>query len=182
MDLTNPSLRDMILDIANYNHPDTIEFIAYDADDAYVYPKKIIEIKPAELLSKSIDDLVREHCSGKEVLGFSSRLKIKEMTFHTPQIDFVGGVPKLDHKEVVEFLSGIYQTNGFVLDSGNSYHYQGRGALPPENWREVMKNLKNYKDIIDILWIQNALDFEFSDLRICADVFRPAPRIIADLH
>ncbi len=103
---------------------------------------------------------------------------------HIPQIDFVC-------KNTYENLAAIkaclkqnaYVEAGWLVDSGNSFHFYGRNLLAPSDWQAFMGrcllfNEEGKNPIIDWRWLGYSLIAGYSTLRITESSSKREPRVI----
>ncbi len=89
------------------------------------------------------------------------------MKYQLHQVDFSVPAVHGDQCEIFETLKKLGLQNGYLIDSGNSYHYQGRDLLGHKDWTGFMKSLKSHASV-DPYWPDQMLFLEYSVLRLTA--------------
>lgn len=118
----------------------------------------------------------------EENLGLTSRVKLANgRIMHIPMIDFRCPCSEQNFSKVVKTLSVLGESRGFLLKSGNSYHYYGIKLLDEKRWRKFMKRCQG-ESIIGHDWPLFQLQDGFSILRISTSSAKPhPPKIIAKI-
>ena len=105
---------------------------------------------------------------------------------YIPQIDFQCSVSGKNINLIKKRLSEIVKVfPGYILKSGNSYHYIGIKLLNKEKFIEFIGNclLCNIPGdkftLVDTRWFGHALRNGYACLRIFKNIIRPEPEIVA---
>lgn len=82
---------------------------------------------------------IAQGLKGKRLLGLVSKVDLVGEEFaHIPMMDFVC-IPSAASLELLSrLLSNLQQGPGYVLESGNSYHYYASHLLGEEEWRKFL--------------------------------------------
>ena len=195
------SAKDMILELADSLKFNTVEFGLYmpESDGYGVPPRAVgvysvedfralgVEAVKQELLErpciKSVDEAVRSELPevGKDLfaLGLSSRVIAGNTEFHLPQIDFGVDTSETNLRKLYEYIDQIGQHDGYVVESGRSYHFQGADLMPREFWMRYMDSLDD--NIVDGQWaVESVCTRGFSLLRLTSTYSKPmTPRIVS---
>lgn len=120
-----------------------------------------------DLLFVDIADLSQylNTVNGKR-LAVNSRVKMKDGSIkHLPMLDFHISVSDINQKIVSDVCSHL-KLNGYLLNSGESYHYIG---IEPVDWDTLYMLLSKallFCPIIDRAWISHQLQEKSCSLRI----------------
>ena len=143
---------------------------------------RIVKSTPINRLVKSIRSI---KISKVWSIGLMSRVKMKNgQYYHIPQIDFEIPVSKDNLNLVKKCLSGTVKVfPGYILQTGNSYHYLGLKLLKQKGWQEfigrcVLCNKPRAKTIVDSRWCGHSLITDCTNLRIFANHSKTEPRVI----
>jgi hypothetical protein len=147
--------------------------------------KNVIEVHKSDLASR-LPQLVK-HCHDQcEALALYSYCKTaKGGVVHIPMMDFriesgddVGQLSLLK-----EGLKKLRQTDGLLLNSGNSYHYYGLKPLPEHEWKKFMTACLLLEPLVDVRYIAHRMRAGKAALRLTAAPLKDAvPQIKACLH
>ncbi|HLC76873.1 MAG TPA: hypothetical protein VJH04_01575 [archaeon] len=180
-------LHNMIRDIASDLRIEYLEFVSYDPADSYdSQPRVRLTMTPYEFQNRTIDSIRDQICENDNyVLGLSSIVRVVYSTFHLPQIDFSCEVGEENEKRIYNFLGRLNQKDGYLLESGRSYHFLGRDLMPADFWRGFMKTLDamDFDGLVDDDFIyESDVNRGFSVLRITANIHKPhVPKVIAEI-
>lgn len=117
----------------------------------------------------------------EENLGLTSIVKIRGGERHIPMIDFGCSCSESNLLEVEKTLLNLGQKQGFVLESGGSYHFYGMDMLTETEWREFMEKCKK-QPAVDKDWPRYQLADKFSALRVSTSTSKPIlPKVIAQI-
>jgi hypothetical protein len=103
---------------------------------------------------------------------------------HIPQIDFVCEKTSENIAAIKACLKqNTYTETGWLVDSGNSFHFYGRKLLAPSDWQAFMGqcllfNERGKYPIIDWRWLGYSLIAGYSTLRILKSSSKREPRVI----
>ncbi len=114
-----------------------------------------------------------------ENLGITSLVKLAdEKIRHIPMIDFRCPCSSENLRQIREALFRLEQKRGFVLESGQSYHYYGIDLMDVHRWVNFMEQCKEI-EIIGEIWPTFQLDDGYATLRIAASSVKPyKPKVI----
>jgi hypothetical protein len=101
---------------------------------------------------------------------------------HLPLMDFQcpAGDPAY-LSVVVRALRAIEETDGVVVNSGNSYHYYGFRVLRPDRWYRFLGKCLLLTSLTDTRYIGHRLIDRECVLRVSSDLTRPDPKVVAVL-
>lgn len=118
----------------------------------------------------------------EENLGLVSLVQLEnKKRKHIPMVDFCCLCSEENLQKVVDTLYVLGEKEGFILESGNSYHYYGCRVFNQRRWRNFIQQCQKY-DIIGNDWPFYQLKDGFSCLRIATSVAKPhLPRVIAKI-
>lgn len=118
----------------------------------------------------------------EENFGITSRVELfNDQTRHIPMIDFLCPCSSKNLQKVVATLGNLGQKKGFIVESGNSYHFYGIPLLTQEEWQDLMVRCQK-EDIIGADWPHYQLLDGFSALRLSTSTTKPiAPRVIGKI-
>jgi hypothetical protein len=103
------------------------------------------------------------------VRGFCSRVRLIDGSeAHLPLLDFHCEVANENAIAIVDAMKFLGQTQGAVVESGNSYHYYGFEPLTLEEWRHFMTYCILLSPLIDTRYIAHCLLEDMACLRIDA--------------
>lgn len=94
-----------------------------------------------------------------ERVGISSRVILSDLSeMHIPFIDFQLPISDINSK-IVEYICRTIDnsTNGYILNSGNSYHYIGNNLLSYKNLVQFLAKANMFTPITDCTWISHQL-------------------------
>ena len=116
----------------------------------------------------------------EENFGLTSKVKLEEgQVQHIPMVDFMCPCSDQGPQRVVDTLSVLGEREGFIVESGKSYHYWGIHLLSEEEWRNFMRR-RQTQEIIGYDWPFSQLQDGFSVLRISTSPTKPhLPKVIA---
>lgn len=116
----------------------------------------------------------------QENLGITSMVWLDDSKIkHIPMIDFKCSYSAENLQKVGKTLLALGQRSGFILESGQSYHYYGIELLNVRSWIDFMEQCKNY-EIIGKIWPDFQLDDGYATLRIATSSAKPyLPKVIA---
>lgn len=84
-------------------------------------------------------------------------------------------------RRIVDFVEKLKLMPGFILDSGNSYHYYCNGLFDPKTWQEKLELIQglDYDELVDQEWVKLQIRRGYSVLRISTNDEKPEmPRIV----
>ncbi len=124
--------------------------------------------------------------SDETVLGLTSLVKLKDNREqqHLPLIDFNCGKSPEDLAKVYEELKRLKYLEGYVLDSGRSYHYIGANVFSDGEFNRFLEDVHEL-DIVGHNWPRLQKDVGYAVLRLTACPKRgkfQAPRLIEKIE
>lgn len=121
-------------------------------------------------------------------LTLCSKVKMKDNSIrHIPQIDFWCPISSKNKNLIKTKLIEVLKiTPGFLLNSGNSYHFIGTKLLSEKQWQYLLglcllTTEPFKKSIIDVRWLGHQLMAGWSCLRIRASKLKPEPKLVTVL-
>ena len=95
---------------------------------------------------------------GDFVLAASSRVRLKDGSVaHIPMIDFKCAPTQQNVEMAKEAFPKIGQTDGVLLNSGNSFHYYGQTLMNEKEWLKFLGHCLLLSDFIDTRYVGHAL-------------------------
>ena len=85
---------------------------------------------------------------------------------HIPMIDFHIPASQQNLRVVMDVCDVLGLTNGFILESGASYHYIGKKLMTEEELMSLLGNALLFSPIVDGAWISHQLRERSCSLRI----------------
>ena len=187
------TIKDVVSGLADSLKLDNFEFVIYlPGTDGYENPPQLRATYEAEYVRRIELETIRREMVGslgrlerseeEYALGLSSLVFAGDVQFHTPQIDFVLQTSEINLNEIYRYLEEIKQTEGYIVESGNSYHFQGVDIMPYTAWTNYMDSLDD--NLVDGHWIDsNLIDRHFSVLRLTSAFGKPqTPRVISRIY
>lgn len=143
------------------------------------------EVRAGDLASK-LPQLQTE-CDGRgEVLALYSHCRdLRGCELHIPMMDFriKSGDDYGQLNLMKKALNKIGQSDGVLLDSGNSYHYYGFQLLNESHWRWFMAACLLLEPLVDVRYISHRMLAGKAALRLTTARLKPkAPEIVACLR
>lgn len=114
----------------------------------YLFPKKVFRVNRDEIRAGFIRCLEARHFDSDDlVIGLTSLVLIEGAKFHLDMIDF--GCEKSDEglAEVRDTLTFLRMKRGFIMDSGNSYHYLSIDFHSEPEFLKLLQRLPSYSSI-----------------------------------
>lgn len=138
-----------------------------DSDKSeYLFPEKMFMVPRGNIRLGFVDDLRTRHLpSNEHVIGLTSLVIIDNAEFHLDMIDFCCEKSEDGLEDVKSTLTSLRINGGFVMDSGNSYHYIGANFRSKPEFLQLLKMLPDYS-CIGPNWPSYQRLKEFSVLRI----------------
>ena len=133
------------------------------------YSKKILN---QSLRHNSIVDLCyisreRIHSSLNPSFAFCSKVKMSNGSIkHIPQLDFHISPSPQNLRVVCDVCQLLNIGPGWILDSGESYHFIGRTPVSWERIKKILYTAIVFNPIIDTIWISHQLREGCCSLRI----------------
>ncbi len=108
------------------------------------------------------------------VLAVSSKVTLKDgTTRHLPLIDFKCAPTDENIKLAQDAFAKIDQTDGVLLNSGNSFHYYGQTLMNEQEWRSFLGHCLLLADFIDTRYVGHALINNECRLRLSTAPLNP---------
>lgn len=124
--------------------------------------KEVIRISRKNFLEKC-DDLIRKH---PRIAVCSKVIMTDGSIQHIPMIDFHIPVADENLPVVIDCCKALGLHCGFILNSGESYHFIGTELMPWENIYRLLTRSLIFSPIIDKAWISHQLQEKNCSLRI----------------
>ncbi len=116
------------------------------------------------------------------VLAASSRVKLKDGSLaHLPMIDFKCAPTPQNIDLAKEAFAKINQTNGVLLNSGNSFHYYGQTVMNEREWVDFLGHCLLLSDFIDTRYVGHALINKECRLRLSTAPLNPFIPIVVQV-
>lgn len=111
---------------------------------------------------------------GDFVLAASSKVKLKDGSVaHIPMVDFKCAPTHQNVELATDAFAKIGQTDGVLLNSGNSFHYYGQTLMNEKEWREFLGHCLLLSDFIDTRYVGHALINNDCRLRLSTTPLNP---------
>ncbi len=108
------------------------------------------------------------------VLAASSKLRLKDGSLaHLPMIDFKCPPTDQNIELAKDAFAKIGQTDGMLLNSGNSFHYYGQTLMNETEWRAFLGHCLLLADFIDTRYVGHALINNECRLRLSTAPLNP---------
>lgn len=138
------------------------------------YSKKFLEAAKMhnpniEMLNISNDNMLDERLKQLrgENYGWNSLITLQNgETAHIPLFDLHVPSSENNIRLVIETMHCLGLYNGYILNSGESYHYIHNDVYSTTKYHEMMKTALFYCPIIDRLWLAHQMKNGSSTLRI----------------
>ena len=120
-------------------------------------------------------------------IGISSRVRKKGMqnhNYHIKQIDFDCFPNEQNLERVAEDLNDVEAGTGWVVFSGNSFHFYGRDVITGEEWVDFLNRLiahSSGKSTIDKKFSPLSKMREYSILRVAGSYDKHEPQILFEV-
>lgn len=193
IDIANFSLEGMLLMIARDNSITKFNFVVYKFYEHYPIEFQLPEVLyQKELKVHKLSKRIKEICKKikkieKEIIengipetagyyvGISSKVELKEGTCaHMFMIDFDCDVRHISVEEIKEMLQEYGIVPGFILNSGNSYHFYLNGTVSDVKWKDLLEQLRGQEQsLVDEDWVGRQLERGYSVLRISSGIEKP---------
>jgi len=146
----------------------------------YLFPEETFRMHRDDIRLGFVDDLRTKHFSSNEhVIGLTSLVVINGSEFHLDMIDFCCEKSEEGLRDVRDTLTSLRMRRGFVMDSGNSYHYLGFSFRSKPEFLQLMGRLSGYS-CIGPNWSYYQQLKEFGVLRItpCFKFGKQIPQLV----
>ena len=139
------------------------------ARERYIPVKKEIWVPRGDIHTGFITDLVNEHIAlDEEAIGLTSLVRLNDGTErHLGLIDFCCEKSEEGLDIVRMALNGIDMRFGFIIDSGNSYHFIGTQPYFFERYMDLLRKMRDFESIGED-WPNCQISQGYSDLRVTA--------------
>lgn len=187
------SLEEMVCFLVQINKIRALQFVIYGKYcTGQYYNERLVNTNKLFPEFRNIEDLIKGKINFKEFspkkdyhLGITSLAKTKNgEIFHIPMIDFecpCSGKNILRVAETIKLLRPSGKTNGFILESGQSYHYYGIDLLSVRDWLIFMNLCKKVQNV-DEKWPELQLKRGYSTLRVSISSQKPhLPKVVAKI-
>lgn len=152
-----------------------------DSDNfEYLFPEKTFRVHRDDIRLGFVADLRARHLpSNEHVIGLTSLVLIDGNEFHLDMADFCCEKSEEGLEDVRRTLTSLRMRRGFVMDSGNSYHYLGANFRSKSEFLQLMGRLSDYS-CIGPNWPHYQQLKEFSVLRItpCFKFGKKIPQLV----
>jgi hypothetical protein len=147
--------------------------------------RSMIAVSVARLPSR-LPELVSESETRKEALALYSMCRDSaRKVWHIPMMDFriESGRDIGQLRLLKDCLRRLGQTDGVLLDSGQSYHYYGFGRLSQPEWTRFMTACMLLEPLVDVRYIAHRLLAGKAALRLNGTPQKKTvPKVVACLH
>ena len=153
-----------LLQIAQRHNPQaqSIERLAREYVEVAIFEDKISNLQSGEVLAISS----RVECVGRRGM-------------HFPMLDFHCKISSINDKRVRLIVKSL-DLRGYIVHSGQSYHFYGSELLPIEDLLTMLARELLFAPIIDRTWVAHQIIERACGLRISAGKTYPQPPIVVD--
>ena len=143
------------------------------------HPRSFTELR-REGLAASLEAMRRELRPG-QLLGVISRVRKDDApTSHIPMMDFMCAVSGTNLQAIREGLSLSGQDQGFILESGRSFHFYGTVLISAEQWRVFLGKCLLMRGLVDERYVGHQLADGHCVLRLSGgEIKTHIPRVVA---
>jgi hypothetical protein len=135
---------------------------------------KILDIalmhnSPLEKIVVAEINLIREKFIDNDslLLALNSVIELKDKVIkHLPLLDFHIPISENNRNQIKKVLKHLGLTNGYLLESGESYHYIGKQMMNIEDLLVMLNKALFFSPIIDKTWIAHQLLEKSCSLRV----------------
>lgn len=183
------TIEEMLKFIADRNQIKRLELLIYtqEPEDDYssfdeaasseIRERIIVDDKKIPYISR----ISRIERGKNEVVAISSKVIYKNgLEGHLKHLDIDQILEEdvnEDIKNIREFLEKVHPKEehyeGFLVFSGNGFHYHGAEVLQPDEWIEWMNRAKTPDTLVDPNWCEIQLKRGFSILRLTSSELKP---------
>lgn len=120
----------------------------------------IIRMSPKQFVSNASDYEL-------EGIGINSAVTFMDgSVLHIPMIDFHISKSNINEEIVCTVCKSLVPEGGYVIDSGNSYHFIGKHLISKENILDLLAKSIQFSPIVDEIWATHQLIERSCTLRI----------------
>jgi hypothetical protein len=113
-----------------------------------------------------------------EILVLLSEVRIASEVRHIPMLDFA--LPSSSENDsIVHAVVSKLDVAGYLLNSGNSYHFYGERLVETEEWRAFLGKALLFSPLVDHRWIGHQLIEGCAALRISKNSQGALPTLVA---
>lgn len=125
-----------------------------------------------------------EALPGRLIIALTSRVRVQgtDLEMHIPMVDFRLDSGPANDELATELLQAL-GTRGYLVDSGNSYHFYGEVAIHRDEFWRFLGRAQLMSHFADQRWIGHQLISGKAALRISSgrDGRPPCPRFVAQI-
>lgn len=145
-------------------------------------PRRIFRVSRRDFLSDYLSEIKRG-LSPTQLLAVTSKVKIRGHKYlHVPMMDFRCDISTHNVKLLTEMLPEIGLREGFILQSGRSYHFYGRNLMSRSCWRILMGKCLLMRNFVDERYVGHQLVDGYCVLRLSASRLKPiVPTLVATI-
>lgn len=121
--------------------------------------------KPTKIFEYDRENFLNNKLYFQKYTGISSLINGKDSNSHIPFLDFHIPPSNTNQKICLKILIHL-NLQGYLLNSGKSYHFIGKNVMDFENLQTVLHNALLFSPIIDKSWIAHQLIQKYCCLRI----------------
>lgn len=158
------SLDDMLLIIAEHNRITQYNFVVYKSCDIknFLFGYKTIDPKEGIIkhvsinvndLSNGLNRLRTEALKDDYLVGITSDVMTKNGTASLILFDFVWDINEDNLNDISNVVREF--TPGFLLESGQSYHFYSSNLTDKKKWMEILRGI----------WMESSVDANWTDLQ-----------------
>jgi hypothetical protein len=187
------SLEWMVYNIALHNNIESVELVTYspskfdyDKDrtvEPYDFIGQVIPIDVADLTDQTFEGYAKLHCQEQyPLLGITSRAHLRDgRQTNIFFLDFDCKKSEENLQEIRDFLASKRLNAGYIVDSGNSYHFYYKNAVTKDSWKSLL-DVAIDCDLLDLNWEIFQTMREYAILRVSTSEEKlHLPRVIEEL-
>ena len=119
---------------------------------------------------------------GDRILVLASEVVLDDRSvMHIPMLDFRFSPSPANQRLIVAILGALRILPGYLLESGNSYHFYGVRLMTAEEIRNLLSRALIYGPVVDKTWAAHQLLDGFCGLRISPRPPFGLPRVVSFL-
>lgn len=124
------------------------------------------KIKEFKVIADDSIDKIKEILGSESRIGINSKVSVgKRKILHIPMLDFHISQSEKNTRTVEEVCK-ILGLNGYILNSGKSYHFIGKKLFDKNEMINFLGRALTFTPIVDMTWIAHQLQDQSCTLRM----------------
>jgi len=146
-------------------------------------PQRRLGVSRSDWSAHHLARVVQEVGVGR-ILVVSSRVRLGDGNYgHIPMLDFHCPISEANQEIAARVAHLLHPFGGYLLDSGQSYHFYGNSLIPESGFSSFLGNALLLSPIIDRAWVAHQLIEGACGLRISQKPESGAiPRVVRELR